>query len=90
MFPTCAVCGQTDVEDAGDHAESTGHWPYTPEAAAAGRIVGRVGHEHIIANGVDTELCAKLIAREVRRNPGMTTGELTAVVIRRAEQLAAR
>lgn len=24
--PTCGVCGQ-DVEDAGDHADTYGHWP---------------------------------------------------------------
>ncbi|AYR02640.1 hypothetical protein J1766_gp04 [Gordonia phage Bizzy] len=90
MFPTCEVCGETDIEDAGDHADSTGHWPVTAEAAAAGRIVGRVGHEHIVANGVGTALGAKLIARELRRNPGMSESDLCAAVIARAEQMAAR
>ncbi len=27
--PQCSTCGQRDVEDAGDHADSTGHWPTT-------------------------------------------------------------
>lgn len=26
-FPTCSTCGERNVEDAGDHAERTGHWP---------------------------------------------------------------
>ncbi|MBN9216231.1 MAG: hypothetical protein J0J04_15760 [Microbacterium sp.] len=26
-FPTCTTCGENDVEDAGDHAANTGHWP---------------------------------------------------------------
>lgn len=30
--PTCRICGQTDVEDAGAHAEETGHWPKVAEA----------------------------------------------------------
>ncbi|AYR02983.1 hypothetical protein J1761_gp04 [Gordonia phage Kroos] len=90
MFPTCTICGETDVEDAGDHADSRGHWPVTAVTAAAGRIVGRVGHEHIVANGVGTVLGAKMIAAELRRNPGMSESDLCAAVIARAEKLAAR
>lgn len=25
--PDCTICGETNVEDAGDHADQTGHWP---------------------------------------------------------------
>lgn len=31
-FPQCVVCGHRNVEDAGEHAESTGHWPIAPYA----------------------------------------------------------
>lgn len=27
QFPTCQICGERDVEDAGDHADRTGRWP---------------------------------------------------------------
>ncbi|URC17619.1 hypothetical protein SEA_TARDUS_3 [Gordonia phage Tardus] len=70
-------CGMTTTSD-------------TAVTAAAGRIVGRVGHEHIVTNGVGTALGAKLIARELRRNPGMSDPDLCAAVIARAEQMAAR
>lgn len=30
QFPQCLVCGARNVEDAGDHADSTGHWPLAP------------------------------------------------------------
>ena len=26
-FPTCQKCGRHNVEDAGDHADTFGHWP---------------------------------------------------------------
>lgn len=36
QFPTCTVCGEENVEDAGGHAESTGHWPTASSPAHPG------------------------------------------------------
>lgn len=35
---TCAICGEHDVEDAGDHADKTGHWP--KRRLGAERVIG--------------------------------------------------
>ena len=58
-------------------------------AAAAGRIVGRCGAEHIVAGRNDGGLLDKLVARELRRNPELGEQQLRSAVASRATYLAA-
>lgn len=42
-FPTCAICLESEVEDAGDHADSTGHWPTALQATGETLAAIRAG-----------------------------------------------
>lgn len=32
QYPTCVICGERNVEDDGDHADTTGHWPVATQS----------------------------------------------------------
>lgn len=38
-FPTCSTCGERNVEDAGDHADQTGHWPTSDQQSGSGPVM---------------------------------------------------
>ncbi|AYR03274.1 hypothetical protein SEA_OCTOBIEN14_139 [Gordonia phage Octobien14] len=42
-YPNCNVCGERNIEDANDHADSTGHWPTASTASPSASILDAVG-----------------------------------------------
>jgi hypothetical protein len=62
QFPTCSTCGERNVEDAGDHADRTGHWPSTTPFGGA-RIAAEVRRRYfaLVLAPVDSKIDAMIL-----------------------------